>query len=170
MPAATQTLNLGLDLGQLRTEIVRPTLKALSLWTPAAENLVLGTAVTESRLRFVRQVGGGPALGLWQMEPTTHDDLWSSYLFYNHALADLVLPMAGDIIGGWPPPHELIWNLRYACAMCRVHYRRIKAPLPANEAVALASYWKRYYNTPLGAGTIEKATPHFAAAVESYKE
>lgn len=159
-------LSLGLDVEQVRQFVVRPTLKELSLWTPAAENLVLGTGLTESRLRYVKQVGGGPALGLWQMEPATHDDLWVNWLHYNDVLADKILCMAGDIVGGFPPATELVTNLRYACALCRIHYRRVKEALPPNSPVALASYWKRHYNTHLGAGTVEKAMPYFAIACQ----
>lgn len=160
---------LGLDLGQVRYEIVRPVLKSLSLWTPAAENLVLGTGITESRLKYIKQIGKGPALGLWQMEPATHNDLWTSYLYYNEALAALVRQYAPRAYPGtYPPAEHLKDSLKYAAAMCRIHYRRIKAAMPENNAVSLAVYWKKYYNTPLGAGTVEKATPHFAMAVDSF--
>jgi hypothetical protein len=49
--------------------------------------------------------------------------------------------------------------------MCRVHYLRVKEALPTeNDAAGMASYWKRYYNTVLGKGTIEQALPSFRVA------
>lgn len=53
--------------------VVRPVLRVMSAWSQPAEDLVMGTAAQESRLTYLRQLGGGPALGLWQMEPATHD-------------------------------------------------------------------------------------------------
>ena len=60
-----------LNVRDLRVEVIRPALRALDLWSPAAEDLVLGTAAQESGLAYLRQIGGGPALGLWQIEPAT---------------------------------------------------------------------------------------------------
>jgi hypothetical protein len=41
--------------------------------------------------------------------------------------------------------------------MARLHYKRVKASLPAaNDLINQAKYWKVYYNTALGKGTPEK--------------
>jgi hypothetical protein len=38
--------------------------------------------------------------------------------------------------------------------MCRIKYLRAPDALPSeNDIQAMANYWKKYYNTPLGAGT-----------------
>jgi hypothetical protein len=156
----------GLDIKQVRQHIVRPTLEAIGLWSETAENLVLGTAVTESGLRYVKQLGKGPALGICQMEPFTHNDIWRTTLLGKQLgarVGNLVRPFGG----GTPSPTEMIGNLNYAVAMCRAHYWRIRAPLPENEPEALAKYWKRYYNTELGKGRWETAAEHFARAIEA---
>jgi hypothetical protein len=159
---------LGLDAQQLRLLVIRPTLTSIGLWSQAAENLVLGTGIVESRLQYIKQLGTGPALGLFQMEPFTHNDLWRTTL-WGTELGMKVGNLIRPFVGVAPSPTHLIGNLFYAAAMCRVHYRRIKAPLPDNTPVELARYWKQYYNTPLGAGTVEKALPAFATAVNSYE-
>lgn len=156
---------------QLRELIIRPTLKHLNLWSVEAEDLLMGTAAQESHLgTYVKQVGGGPALGIFQMEPNTHDDIWGSYLKYKRSIANLVEDESSSINhqynesdGDSVASNELIGNLRYAAAMARVHYLRVpeslpsKSELPAHNYVhELASYWKAYYNTPRGAGTIEE--------------
>jgi len=41
-----------------RREIVRPVLEHLSLHSPAAENMLVGTAAVESGLRRLTQAGG----------------------------------------------------------------------------------------------------------------
>lgn len=149
---------------QLRQLIVRPALDTLGLWSRAAENLVVGTAAAESGLKYLAQLGG-PALGIFQCEPATHSDLWCSYLDFRPELAAKVMVAAGrGTKTPRLPPHDwLVFNLRYAAAICRVHYLRVPHPLPAADDVeGLARYWKAHYNTALGAGTVE----HFVNAYE----
>ena len=45
--------------------VIAPALDKLGLWSPSVEELVLGTAIVESGLTYIRQWGGSPALGLW---------------------------------------------------------------------------------------------------------
>lgn len=154
-------MNYGIDPAQLRDLVVRPTLNQLGLYSDAAASLVLGTAMHESHLTYLKQLGGGPALGLWQMEPFTHDDIWDTFLRYRTDLASLMCRIAGD---SRPSATLLIGNLWYACAMARIRYRRAPANLPGNTPDDLAAFWKKYYNTDLGKGTIAEALPHFTAA------
>lgn len=155
----------GLD--DVREYVVRPACMRLGMWTEAAENLVLGTGLTESQYAHLDQTttGPGPAFGPWQMEKPTHDDLWANYLpGQPSGLRDCLLDIAG-LRGAsvrFPPITTLHWNLLYGAAMCRLHYRRNRSPLPAaDDAAGMAAYWKQYYNTPVGRGTIAKALPYF---------
>jgi len=140
---------------EFRNKVIRPTLMHLDLGGVAAEELLLGTAMQESDLLHRRQLGGGPGRGLFQMEPATHDDIWSNYLAFKAPLAEKVKALL-------PAPTadrmtELENNDRYACAMARILYRRAPAPLPqAGDLAAMAAYWKKFYNTPLGAGKPEQ--------------
>jgi hypothetical protein len=154
----------GLDVEQLRLNVIRPVLQRLDLWAPVAENLVLGTALHESHCRYLRQIRG-PAMGIYQMEPATHYDLHKSFLAYNNLLRVRVNQYASFFSGDMPDPGEMIGNLFYATAMCRIHYRRVRDPLPTNEPYALAEYWKQWFNTRLGKGTVEQALPHFERAL-----
>ena len=96
------------------------------------------------------------------MEPATHNDIWDNFLDYKPKLAKKI-----QRITDHPTSQELIHNLKYAAAMCRAHYRRKSEPLPGHtDAYAMAVYWKKHYNTPLGAGTVEKALPSFQIACE----
>ena len=67
--ATGRTGPVALDASHLREVVIKPALPEIELWSPAAEELVLGTAIVESRLSFIKQLGSGPALGLWQIEP-----------------------------------------------------------------------------------------------------
>lgn len=152
----------------MRVYVIRLALQRLGLWTQAAENLVFGTGLVESGYEFIDQTtpGPGPAYGFWQMEKLTHDDLWATYLpSQPSALRDVLRDISGER-KGTPPVETLHWSLLYGAAMCRIRYKRVQAALPdANDAAALATYWKQWYNTPLGAGSVAAALPHFKQAV-----
>lgn len=63
----------------------------------------------------------------------------------------------GDIRAG-----VMVYNLRFAAAMCRAHYSRVKEPLPdANDLFELGRYWKKYYNTEKGAGTVDEFVSNY---------
>ncbi len=143
----------GIHPDHLLRYVVRPTLEALGLASSAAERLLLGTAAHESGLgRYLRQVNG-PALGIYQMEPATHDDIWRHWLPAYPQLRDQVRAWAADCAVAYPPADQLVWDLRYATAMARLHYRRVRDPLPdADDIAALAAYWKTHYNTVRGRG------------------
>ena len=146
----------GLDAKQLRELIVSPTLVHLGLYSVDAVELLINTALQESKLRWIQQLGRGPAVGLWQMEPVTHDDIWHNYLAYREELADKVRVLA---IGTKkiPDAAQMAGNLFYAAAMARIHYFRVAEALPfAGDIAGQASYWKRHYNTELGRGTVEE--------------
>ena len=129
---------------------IKPALLKLGLYTPAAVQLLLATAIQESNLLHRKQIGG-PALSYFQIEPKTHDDIWDNFLKYRPQLSSKVdqlmsNPAANKI-------KELENNDKYAAAIARIHYLRVPAPLPKhNDIVKMAAYWKRYYNTALGKG------------------
>lgn len=153
----------GIEVAQLREQIVAPVLRYLDLYSKAAEQLVLGTALVESHGSYLKQLGKGPALGLWQMEPATAYDIWHNYLTFNLGLGAKVAGLMTAL--DTDDEVEMIGNLYYGCAMCRVHYRRVKASLPeAGDTLGLAHYWKSYYNTVKGAGNVVVARTHFEAA------
>jgi len=145
--------------GDLLDLVIRPVLARLDLASASAEALLLGTALHESGgLRRLVQ-GGGPALGLYQIEPATHDDLWENFLRYRPALAERTEALAAR----WPArTTQLATNLAYATAIVRLIYLRVPEPLPvADDLAGLARYWKRHYNTSAGRGTA-------AAFIESW--
>ena len=43
--------------------VIRPALTEINFWSRSAEELVLGTAIVESGLTYLKQYGDGPALG-----------------------------------------------------------------------------------------------------------
>lgn len=142
-----------------RNNVVRPVLQRLALWSQVAENLVVGTALQESLLTYTQQLGGGPALSYFQIEPATYDDTWNNFLKYRATLSQKVRSfIQGDDGTGIPDARIMITNPYYAAAMCRVRYYRAPDPLPTDpsDIAAIAAYWKKFYNTPLGKGKPEE--------------
>ena len=146
---------------QLRKYIVVAELERLGLYSKAAENLLMGTAAQESKLgEYLKQLGGGPARGIFQMERATEKDLWHNYLAYKPKLRRKIF----DITASKTPYYtdEILYNLRYAAAMTRIHYLRVKESLPdADDVAGLAQYWKKYYNTHLGKGTVDEFVKNY---------
>ncbi len=145
-----------IDALQLRHEIIRPTLKHLDSVIPysmAAENLLMGTCAQESRMgQFLVQLDNGPAKGIFQMEPATHDDIHLNFLSYRSELCEAVEAFVIPVL---EPDIDLAGNLFYAAAMCRVHYYRVPMAMPPEDNIEqLGHYWKLYYNTPEGKGTV----------------
>ena len=147
---------------QLRKYIVVPELERLGLHSKAAENLLMGTAAQESKLgEYLKQLGDGPARGIFQMERATEKDIWLNYLAYKPKLKTKILAITANLTPYYTD--EILYNLRYAAAMTRVHYLRVNEGLPIADSPAdLARYWKKYYNTHLGRGTPEEF-------IENYK-
>lgn len=159
---------------QLIELIIQPTLKDLGLYSLAAEQLLAGTCAQESGMgTYLKQVGTGPALGIFQMETASHDDTWDNFLKYNSnleckvtAIMDIPLP---DHYRYVPHSSKLIADLSYACAMARIHYLRVKEPLPpANDIPALAAYYKKYYNTPNGGASEQQFIDNWNKYCASY--
>lgn len=150
-----------IGVAHFRLLVVRPTLSYLGLWSTSAENLLVGTALQESGLRHLRQLGDGPARGLYQIEPATADDLWRNFLPNRPALSE---KLNGLLAAAPSRTEQLTTNLAYATAVARLVYLRHPAPLPESDDVAaLARYWKRYFNTARGKGSA-------AAFILNYKE
>ena len=87
------------------------------------------------------------------MEPKTHDDIWSKYLTNNPIITHRLLQVCR--FATKPQAIDLMTNLLYATAMARIHYWRVKAPIP-KELSLIAEYYKLYYNTKAGANSPEK--------------
>jgi hypothetical protein len=145
--------------------IVLPTLKYLSPVIPYSDGaaaLLVYTAITESGLSRLTQLGNGPALGFWQVELPTHADVlrWAER---DAALLARVLELRCQAI---PSAQQLVGNTYYACAIARLIYRRAPEPIPSvRDHVAMAKLWKRRYNTPAGKGTVER----FVAVAERHE-
>ena len=143
--------------------------------TPAyadrAARLLFGTAAQESNLTWERQrtprfegrVGG---FSKWQVEPGSV----AASLEYLRARPDVLTRATQWLFADphapltWPdliPMDALLWALRLddndkaGVLFARLHYFRVHDAIPESFADQ-AAYWKRWYNTPAGSGTVEE--------------
>lgn len=160
--------------------VIQPVLRALAQYdsrmnTPAAEVILLGTCAQESDFcAYGSQTGGGPALGVHQVERATHTDLWVNFILPRPNLARIidecvavtqVLPMLKRDPGYLDSEEfhaQLEYNWAYCTAMARVKYWRSREAMPAaDDLPGLGRYYERVYNAG-GKGTAQEW-------VESYK-
>jgi hypothetical protein len=147
----------------LRDYVIQPILQKTSLYSIQAEQLLLGTCAAESAMGSCLRQIGGPALGIFQMEVPTHDDIYTNYLNYNESLKIRLLKACEYT--SRPSNYALIQNLAYAALMARIKYYRCPNQLPEKDDIdAMAEYWKINYNSIMGRGTVQ----HFKAAYERY--
>ena len=141
-------------------EIVEYALYKIDSYSDDALALVVRTGMAESGYRALKGYGeGNPAIGFWQVEPATLNDMITNYIHYrSHYKKNLIslgMNFEKDTI------MSVMSNMAVQAALCRLHYRRDKDPIPSwDNLEGQASYWKRVYNTVEGRGTVK----HFMKA------
>lgn len=92
-----------------------------------------------------RQIGGGPALGIFQIEPITHNSIWDN--------SDTIRARAARF-GIKEDVTNLEYSDRYSIWVARHYLLMDKNPLPKTPE-AMADYCKSYWNRT-GKATPEK--------------
>jgi len=133
-------------------KLIDEVLKGIGKHSPDASNLIQGIIAQESRMgKYRRQLGGGPALGICQIEPNTFNDL-INYIKKDIQLYFKILKTCK--ISSFDPI-DLISNDKLSICMCRVFFLRFKEKLPSTIG-GYAKEWKVRYNTKYGKGTVEE--------------
>ena len=141
-------------------EIEEYALYRIDAYSDDALALVVRTGMAESGYRALKGYGeGNPAIGFFQIEPATMNDMIDNYIKYRSRykvdLISLGMNFEKDTI------ISVMSNIAVQAALCRIHYRRDKHSIPSwDDLEGQAKYWKRVYNTNLGRGTTE----HFIKA------
>ncbi len=145
----------------LRQPVIRDTLKYLHDWSPAAENLLLGTAIQESGLGF--SLREGRCSGIYHISAATHKAIWDRYLIDEPEIASRVRGLAGQHSFFEDPHGELTTNMKYATAIAWYVYKRSGKELPdADDLEALATFWHRHFHS--------RATGSVKEFVRNYRE
>jgi hypothetical protein len=138
-------------------KIIKYVLGKIDMDSEDARAMIFATGKAESGYRVLEQMGG-PAVGFFQVEPATAQDVWDNYVFYRPQIKTDLYALGlddGDL------KHSIMSSIALQVAFARLQYRRFKDPLPKSDnKEAQAKYWKKFYNTELGRGTIE----HFLEA------
>lgn len=153
---------MSIKFDHFREEVVYHTLWVLAPDIPYSEHtvdLLMLTCAAESQGGTYLKQLQGPALGVYQMEPTTATDIHAHWLENRKELKHKAVLLGMSHI---PITQQLTANLYLATAFARFHYRR--SPMPIGTTIEEhAHMWKKVYNTPLGKGTVEHA-------IESYEK
>lgn len=132
--------------------------------------LLFGTAAQESALQWERQrtptwdgsIGG---FSKWQLEKESIQRSLSDLSTRQTRLANATKFLFADskATTDWInlPLETILWMLRLndndylGVLFCREHYRRVPIYIPGDLA-GQAQYWKTYYNTVAGKGTVDE--------------
>jgi len=132
--------------------------------------LVYRTGLVESRYEYLMQKGGDNiARGFFQCEPWVAVSLCNDYLKYRKELLKKVASVCHLDWSYFTSPDENAWrevlttNIIAQIVVCRLHYWRVPKKMP-KTLDDQASYWKQWYNTSKGAGTVD----HFKELVMKY--
>ena len=134
--------------------IVEYALYKIDSYSDDALALVTRTGMAESGYRALKGYGeGNPAIGFWQIEPATLNDMIENYINYRSHYKKKLVSLGMDF--GKDRIMSVMSNMAVQSALCRLHYRRDKYSIPSwDDLEAQGKYWKRVYNTEEGRGTV----------------
>jgi hypothetical protein len=125
----------------------------------AVQQLVFTVGAEVSGRDITRQLGGGPAITWWQIEPATIRDIAANWLRYRPAADAAIrrhLPAGDDLEAG------ALDDPMIAAMLARIQYRRSPLKLqPVDDIWGQAVLWKSAYNTHAGKGTVEEAMERY---------
>ena len=134
-------------------DIIEWTLYKMGMYSEDAAAMIYRTGMAETGYKHLKQMGGGPAIGFFQIEPATMYDVLDNYAAYRPQIKSDLYALGYDDSDA---ETRVMANIALQVAFCRLCYRRDKNPIPKLEDMeAQAKYWKKVYNTELGKGTVK---------------
>ena len=133
------------------TNIISMVCKPMGYYSDNACNQLLGIAAQESTCgKNLKQIGGGPARGIWGIELITENDTWENYLIFRPFLISFLMTYTG--VKG-PSENDLMYNHLYGAALARIILLRKPGEIPG-DLLGQSQYWKAHWNTKGGKGTV----------------
>ena len=126
-----------------------------------AFKLVIGTIAQESNFKYKKQLGNGPAMSYFQIEPNTAIDIIKNYIEYRPLLKEILSKISkiNKKSNYREVEEELYVNFTFACFICRLVYYRsdfkklgFKSLNEIDQVEEMAKVWKSVYNTVYGKG------------------
>ncbi|MFV0478569.1 MAG: hypothetical protein ACK5ME_12160 [Parahaliea sp.] len=107
---------------QLRSQVIRPTLEYLGVWSAGTESFLLQAAIDAPELGLFSARKDG--LGLFHITAAQHRDIWDRYLTFKPEVASRIRGLASQRAFLSSPDEELMTNLRYCTAIAWLLYQR----------------------------------------------
>ena len=146
-----------MDKGQLATYAVNKMLKQIPRGFSAEAHLAVMMIIAHESYkgRYIKQVGNGPALGLIQMEPATHQCVWDEgdSVWENALFVGIITKEQFDR-RIHPQASRLLYDLHYNVFMARQRLFMKPEALPKSKK-ALGKYLKKHWNSVQGAAAAE---------------
>lgn len=147
-----------IKLDQLIDHVIIPTIRELDLDKGRLDlpcsQLVVTSAIESNLGSYLKQVPNGPALSIYQMEPATYCDIWENWLKYRPDIRMRVLSICG--YASVPDESRLVTDLKLATIMARLHYYRVKKPLPTSIEEQI-EYYYQYWGPNKEKTTLDEA-------------
>lgn len=155
-----------LNVQQLRELIIKPALIDLIMFSEDAMELLVFTCAVESNGGTYLKQLKGPALGIYQMEPENYNDIWQNYIKNKRDLSMIL--STNFSCAQIPEEDRIIYDLRFATAMCRIHYMRFPKELPPkNDVDEVWQYYKNYYNTLFGKAQKQQSIDQYLSYINN---
>lgn len=141
-------------VNDLREAIIKPCLKTLGDYSCDVENLLVGTAMQESRCE--KQLHSNIAsddsgLGIYRITREKHRDVWDKYLIQYPDLASVVRGFASQQQFFRDPHNELVTNLSYATVIAWMIYRAAHVDeMKPTELSNPAHLWALHFDNGTG--------------------
>lgn len=137
-------------------EIIEVVLKKLDKdtninYSEEASDLIFETGNAETGYKHLKQMGGGPAVGFFQIEGWVIKDCYVNYIKYRPILIKFAEALGFDEDD---MEFSVMSNIALQVFFCRICYRRRPGSIPMSTQER-AVYWKKEYNTEKGKGTPE---------------
>jgi hypothetical protein len=131
---------------ELRNQIIKPALEYLGADSKDAEALLLSLALLAARYR-----SDDDRLGIYQISPLQHRQIWDDYLAFHPDLASEIRALASQRWFLENPDRELIANLAYATAIAWMLFSISGQSLPAaTDLGAQVRVWLRIFGPKEG--------------------
>lgn len=152
---------------ECRTFVIEPVLNKLDLYSESAVIIMLGTAAKETHMgEYLRQKGfdyksDNGAYGIFQIEQATEKAClkWLRDRSNKHKYKTILSKIEGMKFASfmYTAKDNLIANLYYQAAICRIVYLSISEPLPHHDDIReIGRYWNDYYNRNDEHGTVDE--------------
>lgn len=145
---------MGIYHQDMRKEVIKPALmdcvyKGNVLWCQDGEEILIATMAIESQGgRYLIQQGSGEAIGIFQMQKNTYNDLMENYLLPRWKKEIYIPDFEFNAFD------RMKYDLIYATQMARILYLREPNPLPNHDDLnGMWETYKRWYNSVEGKAT-----------------